>query len=225
MTNWPDKPLADLRVSYESGELLEDHLAANPLAMFTRWFQDASSAGLPEPNAMVLATAATSGQPSARTVLLKQADARGFVFYTNLRSRKSSELAQNPQVSAVFPWFAMHRQVVVVGRVELIARSEVAEYFGSRPRSSQLGAWASEQSSVIESRDVLDHRYQEVSARFADGEISPPDFWGGWLIRANTVEFWQGRTSRLHDRLRYRALADGVRLDDDHSWVTERLSP
>lgn len=225
MSNWPDQPLADLRVSYESGELLEDQLAATPLAMFARWFQDAMAAGLPEPNAMVLATAASSGQPSARTVLLKQADARGFVFFTNLRSRKGSELSENPQVSAVFPWFAMHRQVVVVGRVELIGRDEVAEYFGSRPRSSQLGAWASEQSCVIKSREVLDRRYEEVSARFADGEIPPPDFWGGWLIRAKTVEFWQGRTSRLHDRLRYRTLADGVGLDDDHSWITERLSP
>mgnify|MGYP006275368657 CR=1 FL=1 len=221
----PEQSLANLRVSYDSGELLEGHLAADPLAMFTKWFQEASDAALPEPNAMVLATAATSGQPSARTVLLKQADSRGFVFFTNLRSRKSSELSQNPQVCAVFPWFAMHRQVVVTGRVELVARSEVAEYFGSRPRSSQLGAWASAQSSVVDSRAVLDERYEEVSAQFGDGEIPPPEFWGGWLIRAHTVEFWQGRTSRLHDRLRYRALADGVRLNDRHSWATERLSP
>lgn len=225
MSLWPDQPLADLRVSYESGELLEGQLAAHPLAMFTRWFQDAVDVGLPEPNAMVLATAATSGQPSARTVLLKQADPRGFVFYTNLTSRKSTELAQNPQVAAVFPWFAMHRQVVVIGRVELIPRAEVAEYFGSRPRSSQLGAWTSAQSTVIEGREILDRRYDELSAQFGEGTIPPPDFWGGWLIRAQTVEFWQGRTSRLHDRLRYRALADGVPFDDRHSWGTERLSP
>jgi pyridoxamine 5'-phosphate oxidase len=221
----PQQSLADLRVSYESGELLEGQLASDPLAMFNGWFAEAADAGLPEPNAMVLATAATGGQPSARTVLLKQADSRGFVFYTNLRSRKSTELAQNPQVAAVFPWFAMHRQVVVIGRVELIARSEVTEYFNSRPRSSQLGAWSSEQSSVIAGREVLDRRFDERSSQFGDGAIPPPDFWGGWLIRAQTVEFWQGRTSRLHDRLRYRALADGVFLDDRRSWVTERLSP
>ena len=225
MAQWPDMPLADLRVSYDAGELLEAHLAPTPLEMFGQWFQSAAEFGLPEPNAMVVATASTDAEPSARTVLLKQADPRGFVFYTSLASRKGTQLATNPQASAVFPWFAMHRQVIVIGQAELIPRSEVAEYFRTRPRESQLGAWTSAQSTVIESRDVLERRYAELVEEFADREIPPPDFWGGWLIRPRSVEFWQGRTSRLHDRLCFRALRDGVALDDQVGWRIERLSP
>ena len=158
-------------------------------------------------------------------MLLKSADPRGFTFYTNLTSRKSREIDANPQVSAVFPWLSMHRQVVVVGRAELVGRDEVAEYFLSRPRDSQIGAWVSKQSSIIDDRKILADRFQQLVEKYADLEVPVPDFWGGWLIRPETIEFWQGRTSRLHDRLRFRALTPGAALDDPQAWVLERLSP
>ncbi len=230
MSLWTPPPddaprrLADLRVSYDIGELDAADLAANPLDAFHAWFAEAEAAGLPEPNAMILATATADAAPSARTVLLKEADPRGFVFYTNLSSRKSSELRANPQASLAFPWFAMHRQVSVVGSAELIGRGEVEAYFRSRPRGSRLGAWASEQSSVIADRSVLEERYASLDAEFGD-DIPVPDFWGGWLIRPVTVEFWQGRPSRLHDRLRFRRLDDSATLDDPEGWLLERLSP
>jgi len=238
MSSWTPPPddsprrLADLRVSYDAGILEETQLAATPLAQFHAWFDEAAAVGLPEPNAMILATASVDGVPSARTVLLKDADERGFVFYTNLGSRKSRELADNPVASLVFPWFSMHRQVVVVGRAEQVPRAEAAEYFASRPHGSRLGAWTSRQSSVIEGRTGLEARYAELQSEFPDGsEVPLPDFWGGWLVRPQSVEFWQGRTSRLHDRLRFtltadvRAAAGWAPLDDPSAWVVERLSP
>jgi pyridoxamine 5'-phosphate oxidase len=177
---------------------------------------------------MVVATASAAGQPSARTVLLKDADARGFVFYTNLGSRKSRELSENPAASCVFPWFAMHRQVVVVGTAEQIPRAEAAEYFASRPHGSRLGAWASRQSTEIDGRAGLEGRYAELREQYPEGaEVPLPAFWGGWLIRPDSVEFWQGRESRLHDRLRFRR-SDAVErsgLDDPSAWTVERLSP
>jgi len=223
----PDSPrrLADLRVHYDSGTLEIDGLDPDPRTSFLTWFDEALRVGLPEPNAMVLATADAGGVPSARTVLLKEFDDRGLVFFTNLESRKGRELAANPRASCVFPWFAMHRQVVVVGDAELLPRAEVDAYFTSRPRDSQIGAWASRQSTVIPDREPLEREHAALVAQYGDDEPIPtPEFWGGWLIRPVTVEFWQGRPSRLHDRLRFvRRGAGGV--TDPAAWSVERLSP
>jgi len=215
----------DLRISYTKGTLSEADLAPDPLAQFRAWFGDAVAAGLQEPNAMVVATATAEAQPSTRTMLLKDVDERGFVFYTNLTSRKSGELAANPGASCLFPWLALHRQVVVVGRAELVDRAEVSEYFRSRPHESQLGAWTSRQSSVIEGRVEIERRFADLVAQYPD-DVPVPDFWGGWLIRPASIEFWQGRPSRLHDRLRYRSVADGdADLSSPGDWHVERLSP
>jgi len=209
-----------------SSTLAREDLHESPLAQFQAWLGDATDAGLTDPNALVLATASTDGQPSARSVLLKAADERGFSFFTNLGSRKGAELAANPRVSLDFPWYTLHRQVVVVGRAELLPRDEVAAYFATRPRGSQIGAWASRQSQVIEDRDLLEEQVREVEARFPDGtDVPVPDFWGGWLVRPETIEFWQGRRSRLHDRLRFRATSQSPNLGTSADWIVERLSP
>lgn len=217
-----------LRISYTLGTLREEDLLATPLDQFRAWFAEAVDSGLQEPNAMVLATADGEGRPSTRTVLLKDVDERGFVFYTNLESRKSRELSANPAASCLFPWLSLHRQVVVVGRAELVGRDEVEEYFHSRPHGSQLGAWTSRQSTVIDGRSELDQRHAALEREYPEGvDVPVPDFWGGWLIRPETVEFWQGRVSRLHDRLQFRRrdLGGHGDLAAPSHWVVERLSP
>jgi pyridoxamine 5'-phosphate oxidase len=225
MTDAEHPRLADLRVHYDLDVLMETAIAADPLSQFRSWFAQAHDAGIVEPNAMVVATAGADGVPRARTVLLKEADARGFAFYTNLTSEKSRDLQANPWATAVFGWYPQHRQVIVTGRVESVPRDEAAAYFASRPRGSQLGAWASRQSSVVSGRAEFEERYGEVEQRFADGEVEFPDFWGGWLIRPVMVEFWQGRESRLHDRLRFVSQGDSAPLDDPQGWNIQRLSP
>ena len=209
---------ADMRRDYtERGPLLESDLAADWVSQFAAWFADAAAYGLPEPNAMIVATADPAGRPSARTVLLKGYDAGGFVFYTNYTSRKGTEAAANPHAGLVFPWFPMQRQVLVAGPVEKVSRAETEAYFASRPRGSQLGAWASPQSQVLADRAAVDAGLAEVVARFGDGPVPAPPHWGGFRVVPETVEFWQGRSSRLHDRLRYRREAGG--------FVVERLAP
>jgi len=215
--------LRAMRLAYDRGTLVESDLAPDPLAQFRTWLADAVAEGIVEPNAMVLSTVSAEGVPSARTVLLKEADARGFAFYTNLRSRKGRELEATRRAACVFPWLPLHRQVVVIGSTVEVPREEAADYFASRPHGSRLGAWASRQSEVIDDRAVLDERHAELLERFP-GDVPLPDFWGGWIVVPDTVEFWQGRDSRLHDRLRYRRLRDGD-MDDASAWVVERLSP
>lgn len=205
-----------MRRDYSTQEMSEGDLAPDWAGQFARWFTDAVAAGLPEPNAMVLATAGADGRPSARTVLLKGYDERGLTFFTNYRSRKGGELSANPYASAVFPWFAMQRQVVFCGTASPVDRAETEAYFATRPRGAQLGAWASPQSTVIAGRAVLEQALEDAARRFPD-RVPPPPHWGGFRLVPQTVEYWQGRADRLHDRLRYRRTGSG--------WIVERLAP
>lgn len=216
-----ERDLAALRREYVAGGLDETDLAPDPIVMFRRWLHDATVAGIHEPNAMVVATVSAEGRPSSRMVLLKGLDDRGFVFYTNHDSRKGQDLAGNPACALLFPWHALERQVRVEGDAEPLGEDENAAYFRTRPRAAQLGAWASPQSQVVASRGELDRRYAEVSARVGDGVVPLPPRWGGFRVRPASVEFWQGRRNRMHDRLRYRRVAEGTRA----RWVTERLAP
>jgi pyridoxamine 5'-phosphate oxidase len=209
--------LADMRKDYGLTGLVEKDLAKDPYRQFEQWFQEAVGAKITEPNAMVLSTIGRDGRPSARVVLLKGADGRGFVFYTNYDSRKGRELDGNPRAALVFPWIALERQVIIEGTVKRVAREESAAYFVSRPRASQLAAWASPQSTVIGGRVVLEESYRAIEKKFAGQEVPLPPNWGGFRLEPEAVEFWQGRRSRLHDRLRYRRETNG-------DWVVERLA-
>jgi pyridoxamine 5'-phosphate oxidase len=197
----------------------ESMLPADPLELFARWMSDVVTAGLPEPTAMGLATVSADGRPRARMVLLKSYDASGFTFYTNRTSRKASDLAEVPRASLLFPWYPIQRQVIVEGAVVPLSTAESEPYFHSRPHGSQLGAWASRQSTVLGSRAELDDRYAELTERWPEGtQVPMPEFWGGYLVEPVVVEFWHGRVSRMHDRFRYRREPGGP-------WIAERLSP
>jgi pyridoxamine 5'-phosphate oxidase len=208
----------DLRVDYSRGTLVESAALADPIAQFQRWFDEARAAGVPEANAMTLATVDASGRPSARVVLLKGLDARGFSFFTNYESRKAREMAANPRAALCFYWQPLERQVRVEGTVETTSREESEVYFRTRPLEAQIGAWVSRQSEVIASRQELERRQAELVAKFAGAPVPLPDFWGGYRVVPESVEFWQGRPGRLHDRLRYE------RSPGD-AWVIRRLSP
>lgn len=220
MSDHPD--LARLRREYGDAGLGLPDLEADPVAMVRRWLHDAITAGLHEPNAMVVATVSADGRPSSRLVLLKGLDERGFVFYTNLTSRKAREIDANPAVSLLFPWHDVQRQVRVEGDAVRVAATEDEAYFARRPRASQLGAWASPQSQVVASRAALEERYDAVAARYAGQEQVPlPPFWGGFRVVPSSVELWQGRPGRLHDRLVYRRSGVGAA----ERWLVERLAP
>ncbi|AZY53584.1 pyridoxamine 5'-phosphate oxidase [Bordetella avium] len=208
--------VSDLRQSYERGVLLEQQAAATPIDQFALWFDEAQAAQVPEPNAMTLATVDASGQPSARIVLIKAFDARGFTFFTNYTSRKGEDLLANPRAALLFFWQALERQVRIEGVVERVSADESDAYFHSRPVGSRIGAWASEQSQPI-TREALEARERDFKARFGDTPPRPPH-WGGYRLVPTYFEFWQGRPSRLHDRLRYRP-------DGKQGWVMDRLSP
>ena len=212
-----DKTIADLRKDYTLEGLSETEIDPNPFIQFKKWFEQALAAQLPEPNAMTIATTTPDGKPSARMVLLKDFDERGFVFFTNYNSRKGQELAQNPQAAIVFWWAELERQVRILGSVEKVSESESNDYFESRPAKSRLGAWASNQSEIITNREVLEQRMQELQSKYENQEIPRPQHWGGLRVIPTEIEFWQGRSSRLHDRLLYTL--------DDGSWKIQRLSP
>jgi len=212
-----DLDLAALREEYSTGGLVEDDLASDPITMFRRWIDEATAAGLHEPNAMVVATVSPEGRPSSRMVLLKGLGERGFVFFTNTASRKGLELGANPACALLFPWHPLERQVRVDGTATPLAADEVAAYFSSRPRRSRLGAWASHQSREVASRDELAESFAAMEERFS-GEVPVPEEWGGYAVSPTAVEFWQGRPGRMHDRLVYRRAESGA-------WNVVRLAP
>jgi pyridoxamine 5'-phosphate oxidase len=209
--------VADLRTDYRRAALSEADVSADPITQFTVWFNEAVKASVHEPNAMCLATATADGYPSARMVLLKGIDERGFVFYTDYRSRKGRELAENPHASLCFFWGELERQVRVAGAVQRVSRAEAETYFSTRPLPSRIGAWTSHQSSVLPSREALERELETNQSRFVDGIVPLPEHWGGFRVVPHEIEFWQGRASRLHDRIQF-TLEGGA-------WTRRRLSP
>ncbi|MBM3682077.1 MAG: pyridoxamine 5'-phosphate oxidase [Actinobacteria bacterium] len=205
-----------LRISYEQGELNESDVNHNPIQQFNIWLQEAIANLVSEPNAMVLATANKNGEPSARNVLLKSADEKGFIFFSNKQSDKAKDLAENPQATLLFSWLSQHRQVIVKGKVSEISREESNEYFQTRPYGSRISAWVSNQSQVIKNREVLEQKVKEFMDKYPE-EVPMPDYWGGYILKPESVEFWQGRPSRLHDRIRFTKKENG--------WIIERISP
>ncbi len=213
-----DTPRTDFNKEFKLRELRESDLDSNPFRQFQKWFEEALKADPVYANAMTLATANRGGKPSARMMLLKGFDDNGFVFYTNSESNKGEDLSQNPRAALVFWWSQLEWQVRIEGRVEKVSDEEADSYFKTRPKGSQLGAWASQQSRVIRSREVLDNRMEELEAKYSDVDVPRPPYWLGYRLAPESIEFWQGRPHRLHDRLRYR-------LADDGKWVIERLAP
>ncbi|MBY5991251.1 pyridoxamine 5'-phosphate oxidase [Ferrimonas balearica] len=209
--------LSDIRREYLKGGLRRKDLPSDPLELFERWLEQAKIAQVLDPTAMSLATVDERGQPFQRVVLLKQYDQKGFVFYTNLGSRKSQHIAHNPKVSLLFPWQSLERQIHITGTAEKLSATEALKYFVSRPRDSQLGAWVSQQSAPISARGVLESKFLELKQKFAKGEVPLPDFWGGYRVKADSLEFWQGGAKRLHDRFLYTL--------EEERWSVERLAP
>ncbi|SDT88199.1 Pyridoxamine 5'-phosphate oxidase [Verrucomicrobium sp. GAS474] len=214
-----DIAVSSLRRDYVLRGLAEDDLDANPFRQFARWFQDAIDAKIQEPNAMIVSTVSPEGQPRGRIMLLKEFNEQGFVFFTNYQSEKARHLTANPRAGLTFSWLDLERQITIEGRAEKISRPETTAYFESRPLGSRIGAWVSNQSEVIPSREAINNKLAEVKARFATGEVPVPDHWGGYRLAPVSIEFWQGRTNRLHDRLRYRRDSLGK------PWKVERLAP
>ena len=214
----PTHDPAAMRAQYDAPELRRQDLDPDPIRQFAAWFELACKSGIPEPNAMALATVSTRGQPSLRNVLLKSYDETGFVFFTNYQSRKAREISDNPSVALLFSWLPLARQVSITGAAERIGTAESLNYFLTRPRGSQIAAWISNQSQAISSRALLDGKLQEMKRKFAEGQIPLPSFWGGYRVKPQAIEFWQGRPDRLHDRFLY------ARQEDDR-WSIERLAP
>lgn len=218
MTMIPLDDIASLRKEYKRGDLIESSIPDNPMQLFAEWFVAAGPMGIIEPNAMILSTVSQDGKPSSRTVLLKGIEADAFVFFTNYESRKAQEIEQNPSVSLLFLWLEAERQIRIEGKAQRISSDESKAYFKTRPRESQLGAWASKQSAIIANREELEARFKEMEERFKDqDEIPMPDFWGGYAIAPSSIEFWQGRIGRLHDRIIYENKGD--------AWTKHRLNP
>lgn len=215
-----DKDLIQgLREDYRKNSLLEQDIAQNPITQFDIWFKEAMKAEIPEPNAMIIASVNSKGMPSARVVLLKGFDPSGFVFYTNYESQKGKELLQNPHCALVFNWLELERQIRIEGKVEKLSAQASSDYFHKRPKKSQIGAWASPQSQCIPSRDILEENVQNLQQKYANAENLPrPDHWGGFKVVPSRIEFWQGRSSRLHDRLNFQK-------GENNSWNLERLAP
>jgi len=210
--------LEALRQKYSEEGLDKASINTDPLLQFQAWYQQAIESGISEPNGMCLATASSQAAPSLRTVLMKSYDKNGFIFYTNFESRKAKQISENNQVSLIFPWISLHRQVIIEGTAKKIPTAESMKYFDTRPRGSKLGAWSSHQSEIISNRSMLEAKLEEIKSKFASGDIPLPSFWGGYRVKPMRIEFWQGRQHRLHDRFLYTLTPAG-------SWEVDRLSP